>query len=358
MEYRLFDELNSSIFNLIGHDEPAQTKALGYLLARSPLAMKSFLELLFSPKDVMILMTCRWIVDCEHRKVKNQTSSQRADILIRFFNKHTPERAILLEAKGIGVPVNGNAAALQASNYLNTFPALSVFINKTVVVTLTQLRSLSSSLATSNLKMLLWQELQEKFLSISLNKKQYSLENELIKDFLFFLNKLSNAMKFYDKEVLVIPAGRTYQTIQKYLFYECAAGRMNCDARANSHPLFVAFRFAGKVSELYRIREIVRADLTDQSAVNYLTQNYQYLNGGLQQYVSGLIADYNKLTPTKQQAAAAPWDDRWVFVLEKDAIVLPQPVALKKCRNHTFTTLKALINPRSSSNAPGAPTNP
>ena len=358
MKYRLFNDLNSSIFDLIGHGEPAQTKALGYLLARSPLAMKSFLEMLFSSKDVKILMACKWIVDCEYRKVKKQTSSQRVDVLIRFFNKHTPERAILLEAKGKGVPVNGNAAALQAGNYLNTFPALSVFNNKTVVVTLTEFRSLSSSLAMSNLKMLLWQELQVKFLSVTLNKMNYSLENELIKDFLSFLNKLTTAMKFYDEEVLVIPAGRTYQTIQKYLFYECAAGRRNCDARANRHPLFVAFRHAGKVSELFRISEIVRADLTDQSAVNYLIQKYPYLNGGLQQYVSDLKRDYNKLSPSDQQKYAAPEDDRWVFVLEKDAITLPQPVALVKCQNHTFTTLQALLNPGSSSTATGTPTNP
>ena len=349
MQYRLFNRPNSSIFDLLDYTEPSQTKALGYLLAKSPLAMKNFLELLYPQKQVNNLILLKWVVDCEYRRINKNTSTQRVDILIRFFDNYIPVLAIIVEAKSIGVGTSALAAAQQANHYLKTFGSLQSFTGNIDIVTLTKFKSLTSFQSSSvgsmvrNYYMILWQDIQDKFLGVTLCKKYKGVESELINDYLFYLSKIKNAMRFYDKEVLVLPANKTHQTIQNYHFYECAANTKHGDARANSHPLFVAFRVGGKVSELFRIREIVKLDMTDVAAIAYLTNKYPYLNGGLQQYVAGLIASYNSLSPAQQQKAVKPWDDRWFFVLEQNIITLPKPVAIKYCRNHTFYTLDQLI---------------
>ena len=348
MQYRLFNNPNSSIFDLIDYTEPSQTKALGYLLAKSPLAMKSFLELLYSQKRVSYLILLKWVVDCEYRRADKDVSSQRVDILIRFFDNYVPVLAILVEAKSIGVGTSALVAAQQANQYLQTFDSLQPFIGNIDLVTLTKFKSLVSSSSSvgstvKNYFMLLWQDVQNIFLGVTLNKKHNSIERELIKDYLFYLSNIKNAMRFYDKEVLVLPANKTHQTIQNYLFYECAANTKHGDARANSHPLFVAFRVGGTVSELFRIREIIKVNMTDAAAIAYLTQTYRYLDGGLQQYVDNMIASFNSLHPDQQLAAVKPWDDRWFFVLEQKIITLPKPVVVKYCRNHTFYTLDQLI---------------
>lgn len=353
MEYRVFNKLNSSVFNLIGKDEPSQTKGLGYLLARSPSAMKGFLDLLSSSspsltgKEVGMLLTCNWIVDCEERNTKGKVNSQRTDIVVRFYQGFTPVRAILVEAKGIGVNVKSKNAATQATSYLNSFPSLLLFQGKTLIVTLTKYRSFDLFQATGNLQhviMLLWQSIQEQLLIISSNKKTNHIEKELIGDYLNYLSTINCAMKFYNEEVLVIPANRTYQTIQQSFFYECAVGSPHCDARANSHPLFIAFKVKGRITRLYKIKEIVKASLQDTKAISYLTNMYPYLASGLSSYVNQMQTAYNKLSPQQQKKSAAPGDDRWVFVLDNTQIItLPKPFQVRYCRTHSFYSLYEVL---------------
>ena len=69
MEFRIYNELNCSIFDLIGNKEPDQTKSLGYLLVKSPIAMKCFLQLMkFDAKEQKKLLNSnyRYVVNCQY----------------------------------------------------------------------------------------------------------------------------------------------------------------------------------------------------------------------------------------------------------------------------------------------------
>ena len=64
-EFRLYNKLNCTIFDLIGDKEPDQTKGLGYLLYYSPEAMKLFLNLIFpgEKKRMKELIESKWIIE-------------------------------------------------------------------------------------------------------------------------------------------------------------------------------------------------------------------------------------------------------------------------------------------------------
>ena len=46
MEFRIYNKMNCTLFDMIGHKEPDQTKGLGYILANSKEAMNIFLGLI------------------------------------------------------------------------------------------------------------------------------------------------------------------------------------------------------------------------------------------------------------------------------------------------------------------------
>lgn len=355
MKYRLFNKLNSSVFNLIGSAEPSQTKGLGYILARSSLAMQGFLDVIalnnplsFPTRSIKKLMKCKWVVDCEERLIKSQVDSKRTDIVIRFYEGFKPFLSILIEAKGIGINVSGQNAAKQAASYWSTFPSLLEFQNKGYIVTLTKYRSWPKINASSNyptILMLRWQDVQERLLEISAMKRVVTIEKELIEDYIYYLNRIKGAMKFYNKEVLVIPANRTYSIIQKVFFYECIAGSRQYDARAYGHPLFIAFKVNGKISCLYKIKEIVKADLMDSSAVSYLTRTYPYISPGLEDYIRNLYEEYNMLPLEKQKKNINPHHERWVFVLDNQDFIPITPFKTRYSRNHEYYSLREVLSP-------------
>lgn len=96
MEFRRYDKLNCSFFDLIDGDlEPKQTMALGYLLAESQLALTMLLRLL-----KIKVSYDNYIVDCEAQR-KDVSNNDRIDILIRFYKNYWPQLAIIIEAKSV-----------------------------------------------------------------------------------------------------------------------------------------------------------------------------------------------------------------------------------------------------------------
>lgn len=355
MQYRLFNKSNSSIFDLIGTNEPSQTKALGYLLARSHLAMEGLLELIYPGKDNKKfradLLMCSQIIDCEEREESGIVDSLRSDIVIRFQRGFKPNRAIIIEAKGIGVKADERKAQVQAQNYSVRFNALSEYKDKVDIVSLTKFISLSSDNG-GGAKKLRWQDIQKKLYDITLNKQNryYYLEKELIEDFLHYLNYINGAMKFYNEEVLIIPASKTLDSIETDYFYQCLAGTRHDDARANSHPLYVAFAKNSIVKKLYKILDIVKMSFSDDSAIAYITQKHNHLTReSFTQCWQKLKSGYDALPPDKKEKAVVPEHDRWVFVLDNNnSIILPKEVKIGWHQNHTFRSLQEMLNPNSN----------
>lgn len=335
-EYRVYNHPNCSCFDLIGSSEPEQTMSLGYLLAKSDIALETFLGMLLPKGQVKNLMSCKCVVDCEMINPLPNRKSQRADIVLRFYRNYCPEHAIIIEAKSACARINNQCAASQANLYL-TMPHLQAFPQKSIV-TLTTIVTGSGENVTS----IKWSDLIPEFMQVANGK---GWEVELIRNYVEYILKIQNIMNFYDKEVLVIPAAKSAPMASNPLcgIYECPVGGKHYDARAKSHPLFIALAGrGGRINVLYKVSEIIRLDIQDQQAINALRKNPKYTS------VANRIDNYRK-----HFGFQLPAGDRWIFVLDHNrSLTLPcTVVARKMTRSHHYRCLTDFIQkpqPRSN----------
>lgn len=332
MEYRLYNKVNCSLFDLIGHDEPAQTKCLGYLLAKSSKAMEAFLELLYpnNPK-VKKLLKYKWVVNCELRQPTVGAKSVRADFIIRFYNGFNPELAIIIEAKSATSFSSASMSAIhQVMHYRKMFTFLNAFSN-IELVTLTNFISYSHS--NGNVIQIRWNDvISELYIK--------SQKEELITEFINYYNKIMGTMNFYDAEVLSIPAGRTGSLIDKCYIYECPAQDKGQYAiRAKSRPLYLTFRQGGnncgRMKKLYKIKDIIVLDFNDTLMIDDIDKSGKYKNFKKRINCYGL----------------KPNGLKYVFVLDDDlSFDLPYPVEYDPSvgingnkQGHDFLRLKDML---------------
>lgn len=302
--------------------------SLGYLLAKSDIALETFLGMLFCKGDVKKLISYKCVVDCEMINLLPNRKSQRADIVLRFYRNYCPEHAIIIEAKSACARINNQCAASQANLYL-TMPHLQAFPQKSIV-TLTTIVTGSGANVTS----IKWSDLISEFMQVANGK---CWEAELIRNYVEYILKIQNIMNFYDKEVLVIPAAKSAPMASNPLcgIYECLVGRKHYDARAKSHPLFIALAGrGGRIDMLYKVNEILQLDIHDQQAINALGKNQKYTN-----LVNRI--DYYKNNVKFPLLAG----DRWIFVLDHSrSVKLPYNVVVKKMtRSHHYRNLRDFV---------------
>ena len=152
-EGEIINDSLDSIFDLIGHKEPDQTKALGYVLAKSNASMKSFLKIL----GIKIKNVSPRIVDCELTQPKGSKESDRADIVVRFPNE---KQAIFVEAKSASSSIGSTGASVQVEGYLKRFTNFDGYNTKLVTLT-----SYSSVSQTRGVKNITWSNIIDAFLS-------------------------------------------------------------------------------------------------------------------------------------------------------------------------------------------------
>lgn len=345
MEFRLYNRVdgtgnidvktNCSFFDLIGHKEPDQTKSLGYVLAESSLAMKLFLALL-GDEQLKKLASQRWVVDCELTQPILNNKSLRADIFIRYYNGYKPTKAIVIEAKTISQSISNVNATSQVSSYRKRFLPLQSYDEKNIIlVTLTT--TIDEFQQNPQVKSITWQDIRSAFTEPKVLKAS-SEESSLIHDFINYINRLQNAMNYYDKEILSIPAGNTIKTVQQCFIYECPS-RGKYKARGEKHPLYVAFRHRGqhgRITDLYKIQDIIKLDLDDTSAIDAIDSTGRYKN------FKERIEYYKKHEPNYSKEL------KWVFILDQDSsIKLPNPVeyegSIKGLAGTAYLTLSEVL---------------
>ena len=308
-----FSDSYDSIFDLVGHNEPDQTKSLGYVLSKSDVAMKSFLKLLgIKKKDVG-----GRIVDCELRQQKGDKKSARADIVIRF---HNDKLAIFVEAKSASTSIGSTGATHQVENYKKTFARFDGY--NSILTTLT---SYSTYTHSGNVKNITWSEIIEAFRKIDANDKndKYAW---IAKEYVNYLLKINRVM-YYDIEVLSIPAGGTIKGVTEAGVYECLSDRAPYKSRGEHKPLFIAFRESrgGMVKKLYKVADLISTPITGPE--------YEMAKEGIRKDLVEKIEKYKEAV----NYDAENGDDRpkWVFFLdEENSIKLPHPVIYK--RNNSF----------------------
>lgn len=202
-EFRLYDKVNCSIFDLIGTLEPDQTKSLGLLFANSVGALNVFLRLV----GMSVKQCDKYVVDCEPRSILKK----RFDILVRFYKNNLPMEAVLVEAKSVNVSNASKRAAVQLKNY-SSFNQLNGF-NKQLCVTLTRDTKL---LTTNGVKSVTWSQ----FIS-SLYDYAIKTKDKIAYDYISYILSIQGNMNYYEEDILSIPARLTLSGVSKYGIYEC-----------------------------------------------------------------------------------------------------------------------------------------
>ena len=325
MEFRLYNKLNCTLFDLIGGKEPDQTKGLGYLLSTSPKAMELFMLLLF-PKDtseIKKMLKMRWVVDCEMIQRLKKHQSNRADIVICFYDNYTPYKAIVIEAKSAKGYINNRDALKQVTAYCSLFRQLQQFSDQQItLVTLTTVVCLDSHYP--QIKTITWQNLRSIFTECKSDKNTSLHEIQLIREYARYINQIIGTMKYYDEEVLTIPAGNTIDFVRNpdCAIYECPI-RGKYKSRGERHPLYVAFRerrHHGRITDLYKIQDILCFNLDDFGTIDAIAAMEQ---DGRSKYpnIKSRIEFY------KKNVSSYSKEIKWVFIIDtENTIHLPYSV--------------------------------
>lgn len=265
MEFRRYDRINCTLFDLIDGDlEVKQTMALGYLFSKSKLAISLFLKLL----NVPYFKYDKYIVDCEAQG-KLASKNGRIDILIRFYYNYQPVYAIIIEAKSIRSSTKSYAAATQVAKYLG-FSHLAGFSSKNVILaTITSDSSIKQS--SKGVISISWSHLISELHDAVMNKKK---QDQLIEEFLSFIINIGGNMNYYQEEILSIPAGQTINAVTKSGIYERPT-----HYSTQKKSLFLAFRASGKgkngiMDKLYKLEEKFVLDLNDPGAITIIDRSY------------------------------------------------------------------------------------
>jgi hypothetical protein len=324
---------NATFFDLIsGKGEPKQTKGLAAVFYWNHKFLFDFLNLeairqktgeKFSEKNIAAIDVCA---------EKYTTDNERADIVISLDGKEGPLLAIIIEAKSIGKKVNtGDLSQQINSKYLEEGKFQDLRNYKKLGVVLTKYTQYISDVACVT-----WDQIIELLDKQANSVNDLSVnEPDITDQYLDFLTNIGGAMKFYEKEVLSLPAGDTSELIQKHQVYSCRAESGNNKAKK---PLFMAFRErGGAMSTLYKLEEKILLDLNAPNALEKLENSG--VNPGHIKRIKGYIKDY------RQQQGSFSGKDRVFYVFSTDCnIDLPnKPKPSKTITGSTYYTLKEML---------------
>ena len=323
MEFRLYDKVDCSIFDLIGKLEPDQTKALGILFAKSMSSLNSFLSLIGKSH----IRFDKYVVDCEPRDINNK----RFDVLIRFYRKHLLLEAILIEAKSIKVSNSLHRSVKQLIGYAN-FNQLNGFTNQTLVTLTRDTKINTHSAMGVGVKSITWSQLISALRGV---------KDSLANDYVRYITSIQGTMNYYDKEILAIPAGMSLPAILASGLYVCPA---NGKHYANqSKTLYLAFKDSkgGMMDTIYKVKDIIEGiDLNDSSHISILQNMPVYSN------ISARIQSYKQKAnfPTNSHIPHR------LFILDlNNSIALPNKVRpLVNNSNRTYYSLKEFLQPINS----------
>jgi len=306
-----------SIFDLIGHHEPDQTKALGFVLSKSDTAMHCFLSICLkkTKQEVDKLLQGWRIVDCELTQKKEDNKSDRADIVIRFpVNKC----AIIIEAKSATASIGSTGATAQVEGYNERFDNFDKY-DKTLV-TLTNYTSFSAKKGVVNIK---WSDIIDAF-------DKHKREEWLINDFVNYLLKIQKIMHYYDVEVLSIPAKGTIEAVKRsdISLYECPTTGRPYKSRGEKKPLYMAFRDkGGRVESLYKIDEVISVPFIQDEINNILESMTEDVQTRIKKYISEFRPDLS--------------GEKWVFLInQEESIKLQHPIMYE--RNNSYDDTRPL----------------
>lgn len=261
--FRLYQTENSkyksSLFDLIDGDrETKQTKGLAYLLSLS----SEFLKELLSVNKIKAVIKKKLskneydqFLNSDYLKVDAEMISEgkekiRRDITLTFYYKSQKVLVFIIEAKNIKLDVNYNLEE-QLQKYIDPkyFPH-DDHVPK-IAVALTKYKQSFKSEAFISFT---WIEMIQ-VLHQSLQLNLDSTKLLVLRDYYKFITGVDKGMHYYEKEILSVPAGKTFEEITKYHIHACP----DTPSYNYRDPLFITFRQkgGGVMDKLYKIEDIL-----------------------------------------------------------------------------------------------------
>lgn len=282
-------KLESSIFDLIdGDKETKQTKGLAYLIKLDKKIIERILSMsLVSSRvkellgdDIENLRKTKFIqVDAEMlSEAKDQDGSPvRRDITITFYyrdeDRHINEKifAIIIEAKSAKLKNVGNIEE-QLDKYFKFEYYPDDYDIPKLGITLTKYRQVFDD-NYNKFVSITWAEIIEIINDEIRDKSNEALLRDILTEYYNFITGVDKDMKFYEKEVLSVAAGKTFDIINKYNIHACPS------SYSYKTPIYITFRNkgGGSMDTLYKIDDILLLNPNNGSYKTMLeNSNFEY----------------------------------------------------------------------------------
>lgn len=228
--------IESTIFDLIsGNKETKQTKGLAYILSKDVNLIKAITNIHqvkdqidnALDKNIKLMKSISYIhIDAE---MISDKSNKRRDITLSFYSEEVKSiekkfLIIIIEAKSIKAEsIKASNIDIQLEEYLDSNLFLSDGNIPKVAITLTSHKLLENS--NSRIARVTWIEIIE-----ILKKEIDSIKDDvnlkkLLNEYYIFITGVNKNMRFYEKEVLSVPAKNTFELIEKYFIHACPANK-------------------------------------------------------------------------------------------------------------------------------------
>lgn len=276
--FRVYQEcnskFNSTFYDLIdGDNETKQTKALAFLLNAYPILIQELVDIpqithmirRVTKNDYINFLDCDYIqVDAE--MMAQGTSKLRRDITITFYKEKTKILILVIEAKSIKLSFEIDVEK-QLREYLSLVNFPSDGNTPKFGVSLTKYNQIFNE--DSSFVSITWTDIID-ILHKLIKDKNVLDPNNLIKDYYNFITGVDKNMKYFEKEVLSVPAGDTFDIIEKHNIHACP----NTQSYNYKSSLFVTFRKrkGGEMKKLYGIDDVIILDPNNLSQLESIKE--------------------------------------------------------------------------------------
>ncbi len=331
--FRLYEKVSSdfqsSIFDLIdGTRETKQTKGLAYLFKSDIYILEKFISIPKIQNSLKSLSDLKKIKKTDYIEIYAEMLSEgdqsiRRDITINFYQGNMKILFIVIEAKSIKLNKTGDVEG-QLLKYFDSDYFPDDYSIPHLGITLTKWEE---QLITPRFISITWLEIINILHDFLANKQKSS---ELIRDYYNFITKVDKEMKYYEKEVLSIPAGTSIDFIRNHNVHACpdTKGYQYKDA------IFLTFRESGGVMErLYKIEKVIKLDPNSPSLESEIRE--LEFNQRIQGYISERKEKWVFGTNCKY---------RFYILSETDQIILKhKPKPKKSSQGHRYFTLSQIL---------------
>ena len=271
--------IKSTFFDLIdGTNETKQTKGMAYILSNNQRFLQEILGLPQINEKIRSILGKEYneLLKCDYIQVDAEMISEgklkiRRDITMTFYNNRIKILVIIIEAKNVKLTDRSDIEK-QMMGYLdkNNFPK-----DKNVpkfAVALTKYNKIFDY--EKPFVSITWRDIVD-ILYRMLNDTHYTDYADIISDYYRFITGVDKNMRYFEKEVLSVPAGETYELIKKYNIHSCPNRYKYKDS------LYIAFREkdGGIMKKLYSIEDVFVINPKNTSQFEMLKElNFKYID--------------------------------------------------------------------------------